>query len=100
MISVLSREDDTNPVKMTVGSNSIDLESKSEYGDGKDTLSASIEGDPLAINFNARFLLDILKAIDDEEIMIELMSSTRPLVIKPVEGNSHIYLMAAIGKRE
>ena len=100
MISVLSREDETNPVKMTVSGESIELESRSEYGDGKDVIYANVEGDAMKMSFNARFLLDILKSIDDEEIFIEFMSSLRPLVIKPIEGDDFLYLMAAIGNRD
>ena len=100
MISVLSREDDTNPVKMIVSGESLELESKSEYGDGKDIIYANVEGDAMKMSFNAKFLLDILKAIDDEEIFIEFMSSLRPMVIKPVEGDDYLYLMAAIGNRD
>ena len=54
----------------------------------------------MKMSFNARFLLDILKSIDDEEIFIEFMSSLRPLVIKPIEGDDFLYLMAAIGNRD
>lgn len=100
MISVLSRDDETNPVKMTVLGESIELESKSEYGNGKDVIYANVEGEMMKMSFNAKFLLDILKAIDDEEIYIEFMSNLRPMVIKPIESDSYLYLMAAIGNRD
>ena len=100
MISVLSRDDDTNPVKMTVSGETIELESKSEYADGRDVISANVEGEGIKICFNAKFLLDILRAIDDEEIYIEFISNLRPLVVKPVDNDSFIYLMAAIGTRD
>ena len=54
----------------------------------------------MKMSFNARYLLEILKAIDDEEIFIEFISSMRPMVIKPVEGDDFLYLMAAIGNRD
>ncbi len=100
MISVLSREDDTNPVKISVSGEELELESKSDYGDGRDMIGCSSEGDPMKMSFNARYLLEILKAIDDEEIFIEFISSMRPMVIKPVEGDDFLYLMAAIGNRD
>ena len=100
MISVLSREDDTNPVKISVSGEELELESKSEYGDGRDVIGCSSEGEPMKMSFNARYLLDILKSIDDEEVFIEFISSLRPMVIKPVEGDDFLYLMAAIGNRD
>jgi DNA polymerase-3 subunit beta len=41
-------------------------------------------GEKLAIGFNARYLLDALSAMSDDEVALELGGELDPGVIKPV----------------
>ena len=48
------------------------------------------------IGFNNSYLLDALKACPDEEIMFEMKSGLSPCTIRPVEGNSFVYLILPV----
>ena len=48
------------------------------------------------IGFNAHYVLDVLKAIDDDQIKILLNSSINPGLIEPAEGNDYQYLILPV----
>ncbi len=75
---------DVQPGEITVSANSA------ESGQGETRLTASVEGDPLEIAFNVRFLIDVLSALDTPQVALELNTSTNPGVIKAV-GDEEIY---------
>jgi DNA polymerase III subunit beta len=57
-----------------------------EYAhEGKERMACQYEGEDMDIAFNAKFLLDLISAIDNEEIVIELSTPSRAGIIKPNE---------------
>lgn len=52
-------------------------------------------GQDIKIGFNPKFLIDALKAIDDEDIVIHMVNSRTPCIIKD-ENESYIYLVLPI----
>ena len=46
--------------------------------------------------FNQKYFLDSLKAIDEEDIFIELGSSISPCLVKSVENNDYVYMILPI----
>ena len=53
------------------------------------------EGRDLLIGFNPKFLMDVLRVIDDEEISIYLVNPKAPCFIKN-EEESYIYLILPV----
>ena len=65
-------------------------------GEANESLVVRYEGDKLVTGFNASFLLEILRKIDTDEVLIELETSTSACIFKPVgqeEKGEHIYLI-------
>lgn len=59
-----------------------------EVGNGVETMAAITEGDSIQIAFNARYLVDGLKAIKDAEcIVLRCNAPTTPAVIYPLTEN-------------
>ena len=63
-------------------------------------IDAVVEGKSIDIGFNPRYVLEALKAIEDEEICIEFNSSISPVLIKPVNKNDFIYVVLPIKLRQ
>ena len=53
-------------------------------------------GDNLDIGFISKYLSEALKAVDDDEVVLEFKSSITPCIIKPVEGNGYEYLVLPV----
>jgi DNA polymerase-3 subunit beta len=54
-----------------------------ESGDGFDEVAVDYSGPEVVIGFNAKYFLDVLSAIDDEEIVLGIGGDLDPAVIKP-----------------
>lgn len=100
MVSVLAKEDSYNLVRLNVNSNYLELCSNSEYGTAMDQIPIYMEGEILTMAFNAKYLLDVMKNIPDENIFLEFDSKMMPCVIRPVEGSRFLYLLVACNVRE
>jgi DNA polymerase-3 subunit beta len=94
--SVLIREGKNNFIKMELSDGKIILTSKNEEGFFKDEITAEQTGENMEIGFNAKFIMDALKAISDEEIKMEFNTSVKPCLIKPTEGRKYEYLILPI----
>ena len=103
-VSLFARDnkekDKKSPVKMQIGIDGVVLSCFSDNGDAKEVLSAVVEGKDIEIGFNPRYVIEALKAIEDEEIMIEFNSSISPVIIKPVVSNEFIYVVLPIKLRQ
>ena len=94
--SLFAREGKHNLIKISVGTENIIINSRSEEGNINESISAETEGNELVIGFNSKYIMDVLKSLDDEEIAIEMSSSTSAALIKPVEGDSYTYLVLPV----
>ena len=56
----------------------------SEMGDNVNELEALIEGEDLEIDFNARYLIDVLNQIEEEQVVLETSQANRPGTIRPL----------------
>ena len=90
---------DTIAVKdldFTVEDGNVDITSRSEEGNVNEHLSAEINGDNIVIGFNSKYLIDVLKAISDDEIAFEMGTSVSSCLIKPVDGDAYTYLVLPV----
>jgi DNA polymerase-3 subunit beta len=68
-----------------------------DVGSGSEQLPAEIEGEPIDIAFNVRYLLEGLKAIGAERVRIQCNAATTPAVLSPVGNESdYTYLVMPV----
>jgi DNA polymerase-3 subunit beta len=99
--SLLSRETVKNPVKLTINAETDirKVESTAEAVSFYDEIPARIEGDGMEIQFNPKYLLDILKAAGDERVKIMMTTPLNPCIFKALEGDDYKYLALPIRPR-
>ncbi|MDD3185399.1 MAG: DNA polymerase III subunit beta [Anaerostipes sp.] len=93
--SLLIRESDKKPIVINITENSLELNINSFYGSMEENVMIKKEGKDLLIGFNPKFLMDVLRVIDDEEINIYLVNPKAPCFIKD-EKESYIYLILPV----
>jgi len=54
----------------------------SEFGSAREELAAAYPGAPLTVAFNPEYWLDILKVLDVDTVVIELVSPDKPAVVR------------------
>jgi DNA polymerase-3 subunit beta len=94
--SVLIREGKNNFIKLELSGRNMVLTSRNEEGSFRDEIATDYEGDDLEIGFNARFIMDALKVISDEEIRMEFNTSVTPCLISSTEENAYTYLVLPV----
>ena len=61
-----------------------------DVGSGSESLAASLTGDAIQIAFNVRYLLDGLKAMGSDRVVLHCNAPTTPAVLKP-EGDEEAF---------
>ena len=80
----LAASDRTGGVKLEVASGAMRITSESpESGEGFDEVPVEYTGPDVVIGFNAKYFLDVLGAIDDEDVILGIGGDLDPAVIKP-----------------
>ncbi len=77
----------TNQVMFDITSNELTITAQDLdfANEAEERLGCDYEGEPLQIAFNAKFLIDMLAALDSEMVKFSLFSPTRAGLIEPVE---------------
>jgi len=82
LASVFAKES-ANVIKLSLKQNTLDLSSNApQLGQNKATIDARIEGEPLDIAFNYKFISDYLSVAKGEEVIIELNESLTPALFR------------------
>ncbi len=97
----LAASDRTGGVKLSVSDGKIRFESESpESGEGFDEVSVDYDGGDVTVGFNAHYFLDVLGAIDDDQIVLGVSGELDPAVIRPrTESPKKSYLAVIMPMR-
>ena len=96
-VSLFSADGDYSIVKIKVQPASLEItSSNNDYGKGKELVLCETNGDSLNVAFNSKYILDILKIVDSEEVTIELNNSLSPVCIKPVSDERYTYIVTPV----
>ena len=67
-----------------------------DVGSGSEDLAAVVRGEPIAIAFNVRYVLDGLKAMTADRVELRCNAPTTPAVLVPVDDPSFTYLVMPV----
>ena len=67
-----------------------------DVGNGREAVAAQISGEDLDIAFNARYLLEGLKAFNTTEIQMQFNAATSPSIVTPLGGMKMTYLVMPV----
>jgi DNA polymerase-3 subunit beta len=83
----LAASDRTGGVKLALNDGALRITSESpESGNGFDEVMVDYKGPEIAVGFNARYLLDVLGSMDDDEVTLGLSGELDPAVLGPAAG--------------
>ena len=94
--SILARQSKTNLVNFKIEKDLLTITSDSEIGKAREQVGIQLMGKSLDISFNVRYLLDVLKEVDDEEIVLDFNTNISPCVIHPMQGENYLYLVLPV----
>lgn len=78
-------------VKLVCSENTIVIKAKnSDKGEIETTVPAVLKNDPFEISVNYHYLLDGLKIVDSDKVVIEFTGNGNPLMIKPYDDKKEL----------
>jgi len=98
-VSLLISEKNKSPIKLKFAGNNLNISCVSAMGQAKEDMGIKMDGKETQIGFNHRYLLDALKACEEEEVLLKTNGAVSPCVISPVEGSKFLYLVLPVRLR-
>lgn len=93
----LAANDRTGGVKLALAQNALRITSESpESGNGFDEVPIDYTGPELTIGFNAKYFLDVLGAIDEDEVALGISGELDPAVVRPASDSDEQSYVAVI----
>ncbi len=84
-VGLIVSEKYKSPVRCVFSDQLLQLRTNTTIGAAEDRCSLAGNGGDLEIGFNVRYLIDALRAIPGEEVVLELTNGLSPIVMTPVD---------------
>lgn len=97
--SLLAREDRNNVVRFeTLENQTIEISSNSpEIGKVEEQIQVeNLEGETLKISFSAKYMMEALKAIDSQDVVIEFTGAMRPFILRSALDDAILQLILPV----
>lgn len=93
--TLLVKEGDKKPIIVTITDGILNLKINSVVGSMNEDIDIVKEGKDLVIGFNPKFLMDALRAMDEEEVSLYIINPKAPCYFRD-EKDSYIYLVLPV----
>lgn len=96
-VAIMASEQ-THVVSFNIQSDDLIITAGAEQGKATESIDIKSEGEPLNINFNANYLMDVLKIFADDasHILLQLNSEIQPAVIQSVDNDDYVCMLMPI----
>ncbi len=94
--SLMAKDGNTNLVKLDIQDDVLVINSNSQLGKAREEMQVNMQGDSLKIAFNSKYLIDVFKIMEEDEITMEFTSPVTPCVIKNSEIDNCTYLLLPV----
>ena len=91
--SIIISEKIKNPVKALFEGGQAAISCETSMGKVNDAIPVRLEGEPVRIGFNNKYMTDALKASELDELAIEINTAFSPIKLIPLEGDSFVFLV-------
>lgn len=96
-VSLINRGADYNIIRFAFDDGAVHITSTSqEVGNAEETLSVEMEGPAVNIAFNARYVMDVLKAIRSDDTRIYLNETLKPAAVKEDGNEDFTYIVTPV----
>ena len=93
---LLVRSDRINLITLKINDKKIQISSNNEIGKINELVAASLTGKDLTVSFNAKYLFDALRNIDNEFIKLSLTGEHSPATITATKDSDYLFLILPV----
>lgn len=94
--ALIAREGNNNLLILKIADGQMAIEAHSQIGDVYEKLDVQQEGADLNIAFNVKYLTDVVRYIDAEQIEINLNNAISPCIITPLGDGDYVHLVLPV----
>lgn len=94
--SLMITPDSREPVKMTFKDNEVEMITVSRIGKIEDTVEIRKTGNDIEIGFNHKYILDILKSLEEDYLSLNFTNNLSPCIVKSLESDEYLYLVLPV----
>ena len=94
--SLMAREGKNNLIKMSFRKDLLRITSNAELGDVEEEMETILTGNDIDIAFNSKYIVDVIRNVEDEIINLHFNSNVSPCVVMPESGDSYLYLVLPV----
>ena len=89
--------EDHIPVRLELSDDGVDISvTRQEVGGSTERVEGTYGGEKMTIAFNPRYLSDGVAAIQDDEIVLEVLDSLKPGVLRGASSDDFLYLLMPV----
>lgn len=93
--TLLIKETEKKPIIINIQGDEFELRVNTSLGSMNETIDVIKEGQDLMIGFNPKFMMDVLRVIDDEEVFLFMTNPKAPCFIRNTE-ETYVYLVLPV----
>ncbi len=94
--SLMAREGKNNLIRMSFRKNVLRITSNAEMGNVEEEVEVDLQGDDIDIAFNAKYIIDMIRNVRDEKLIMRFKSNVSPCIVTPTEGDRYLYLILPV----
>jgi len=94
--SLMAKDGNTNLIKLDLQQDNLIITSNSQLGKVREEISIKLQGEDIQIAFNSKYLLDVLKNIEADEVIMKMTSGISPCVIEEKDDENAKYLVLPV----
>ena len=94
--SLMAKDGNTNLIKLDLQQDNLIITSNSQLGKVREEISIKLQGEDIQIAFNSKYLLDVLKNIEADEVIMRMTSGISPCVIEEKNNENAKYLVLPV----
>ena len=84
------------PLKMEFRDNELRVSTATALGTANDKIEVSVDGNDIEIGIQSRYILDALRAGEEDEVLMNMVNPLSPVCIVPTTGDSFLYLILPV----
>ncbi len=95
-VSILAT-DATNSVRFQFSSEGLVLTArKADAGDVREDVAIELSGEPIAMGFNARFVIEVLSVMEGGRVALELGEALAPCILKDMDDDNALFVVMPV----
>lgn len=84
------------PLKLEFGEDELKISTATALGTANDKLEVSVDGNDIEIGIQSRYIIDALRASEEDEVLINMVNPLSPVCVVPTTGESFLYLILPV----